>query len=234
MYHHSKSKSWDVQGSAGAGIMATPPTIPFKKISDPQLTDLLNLVKKDIMISLNCHAIATVQSVNTTDQILTATINYNKTYFNDDGTPYLVEYPVLMDCPFIILGGGGAALTFPIAKGDECVILFNDRDIDNWFSGATSGPVASARLHSLSDGLALVGLNPPIASYDPLRAVIQNGTTGVGVSTTKVKIYNATTTLNTTLQLIMVQIEALATATGNAGIATALSTLATQLGSLLE
>jgi hypothetical protein len=214
--------------------MATPPRIPSKKVFNPQLADLLALVKKDTMMSLNCHAIATVQSVNTADQLLTATINYDKTYFNDDGSSYLVKYPILIDCPFIILGGGGATLTFPITKGDECLILFNDRDIDNWFSGATSGPVASARLHSLSDGIALIGLQPTVANYDSTRAVLQNGTTGVGVSATKVKIYNMTTTLNITLQLIMVQLEALATATGNAGISASLTTLALQLGGLIE
>lgn len=174
--------------------MAQPPNIPLKKVFEPNLTDLLTLFKKDIMLSLNCHAIGTVQSVDFDNQTLNAVINYKKTYFDNDKS-VLVDYPALIDCPFISLCGGNGSLTFPIEAGDQCVILFNDRDIDNWFQGAgPGGPVASARLHSLSDGLALVGLNT-ISPYDNTRVSLNNGSTSVGVGASLIRLKNATTTL---------------------------------------
>ncbi len=216
------------------------PSIQLTRITnDPSLKDLLDTLKKDIMLNLNCHAIATVQSFDPANLTVSASINYSKTYFirnsnTGEYVPKQVNYPLLTDCPVIILGGGPAALTFPIQQGDECLILFNDRDLDNWFAGATSGPVATPRLHSLSDGIALIGFKNSIDSYDSSRAVLRNGTTGVGVGPDLVKIYNASFTLNGILQDIMTQLESLATATGNTGIATALTALAVELGQLLE
>jgi hypothetical protein len=166
---------------------------------DPTLSDLMNLFKKDIFLSLNCHHLATIQSFNAAAQTVTATINYTKTFFILDQTtglnvPTQVNYPLLQDVPAIILGGGNANLTFPIAQGDQCVVLFNDRSIDNWFQSGQVGPVATSRYHSFADGLALVGLRSlqnPIANYDATRAVLRNGATGVGVSATQIKLYNA-------------------------------------------
>ena len=185
------------------------PQIPLNKIpSDPTLMDVLNLHKKNILQGLNCHAIATVQSFDSTKQTLTATVNYTKTYFELDTVtkqyvPTQVNYPLLVDCPVVILSGGTCALTFPISQGDECLILFNDRDMDNWFaSGSTTGPVATARLHSFSDAIALVGLNSTpnvIQNYDTTRAVLSNGTTLVGVGESLIKIANEMTTLKTVL-----------------------------------
>lgn len=221
------------------------PSIQLNRIPmDPSLKDLLDILKKDIFLSLNCHHLATVQSVNFEDRTLSATINYQKTYFEKnpvtgENVPVLVDYPNLVDVPFLILGGGEAGVSFPIEQGDECLILFNDRDIDNWFAGATTGPVASSRFHSLSDGLALVGFNFS-AILDPTRATLFNGETGVGVSDSKVKIYNAITTLNTLMQQILTQLITLSGTVPvpgnplNPAVATALTSLATQLGQLLE
>ena len=72
--------------------------------------------------------------------------------------PKLVDYPFLADCPVIALGGGNGALTFPITTGDDCLVFFNDRDIDSWFSGSSTSAPATLRLHSFSDGIILVGL----------------------------------------------------------------------------
>jgi hypothetical protein len=48
----------------------------------------------------------------------------------------------------------------PIKKGDYCIVLFCDRNFSIWWdSGAETGP-ESERKHSLSDGLAIVGVNP--------------------------------------------------------------------------
>lgn len=211
---------------------------------DIELKDLLDLHKKDVLLSLNCHGIALVNSFDSSKMVVTATMQYSKTFYKTDSqgkyVPYQREYPVLVDCPVIVLGGGASGLSFPIAAGDECLILFNDRDIDNWFSGATSGPVASNRLHSFSDGMALIW-NVDNPGYDSARAVLYNGTTGVGVSSDKVKIYNAGTTLNTLLQNLCTQLQALTVTCAAPGSpstvpvnAAAIAAIATQLGALLE
>lgn len=191
--------------------------------NEPELKDLLALWKKAILLGLNCHHIGTVQSFDSVKQTATATINYKKTFFEPDPVtgvygPVLKDYPILLDCPVIVLGGGGGALTFPNAQGDECVVLFNDRDIDNWFQGGGSGAaVATPRLHSFSDGLILVGVRSlanVLKNYDAVRAVLRLGQAMVGVgggAGTLVKIANGTTTLNTLLQSLLTDLSTLAT-----------------------
>jgi hypothetical protein len=131
--------------------------------NDPSLKDLLDQFGKGLLLNLNCHAIGQIQVFDPETQQATATIVYKKTFFQPDKLtgeylPTLVDYPILVDCPVMCLGGGDGALTFPIAPGDECLVLFNDRDIDNWFNGATGSGVNTPRLHSFADGIILVGV----------------------------------------------------------------------------
>ena len=133
----------------------------------------------------------------------------------------------------------------PITAGDTCLVLFNDRDIDNWFQSGQVGPVATSRLHSMSDGIALVGIRSlanSIEGYDMTRAMLFNGTTQVGVSATHVKIANNLTTLNTLLQNLITTIQAITTTNAVVGVPctlspasiAALTSVATQIGGLLE
>jgi hypothetical protein len=68
-----------------------------------------------------------------------------------------VALPLLVDVPVIFPSGGGFTLTFPIAQGDECLVVFSCRCIDAWWqSGGVQEPL-EARMHDLSDGFAIVG-----------------------------------------------------------------------------
>lgn len=222
---------------------------PLNRIpNEPTLKDLMDLSKKDVLLNLSCHHVGTVQSFDASRQVATATINYKKTFYeqDQDGTyhPVLVDYPILIDCPVIVLGGAGGALTFPIAKGDECLVLFNDRDIDTWFQGASGRGVATSRLHSFSDGLILVGVRSlanVLEDYDSARAVLRNGDALVGVGETLIKIANATTSLNALLQDLISAIRGITTlnsdsTTGvvSAASKSALSGVASQIAGLLE
>lgn len=79
-----------------------------------------------------------------------------KRVFLDTGP---VNLPVCVDVPVIFPGGGDYYLTFPVAAGDECLLMFAERCFDYWYAfGGTQEP-AEYRVHDLSDGLAIVGLN---------------------------------------------------------------------------
>ncbi len=173
--------------------------------NEPELKDVLELLKKDISLSLNCHAIATIQSFDSEKQTASATVNYRQTYFERgaDGVyvPVLKNYPLLVDCPVVCLGGGAGALTFPIAEGDECLVLFNDRDLDNWFSGSSSSAVATSRLHSFADGVLVVGLRSlanSLSDYNTSGTELKFGTTKLKIGATKL---TATVENGTTLEI---------------------------------
>jgi hypothetical protein len=215
------------------------------------LKSVLDLFGRTLMIDFNCHAVATVKKFYPSNQTIDASINYTKTFLvpNPKASPtspepnyiqQIINYPPLAGIPIIVMGGGGSHLTFPISPGDECLVLFNDRDISNWLATGQTVQPASTSLHSFSDGIALIGLNSfvnSIENYDSDRALITNGNARVGINTVtnKCSIINDTSTLNNALQTLINGILAL-TAGGNpvVDVSGDIGSAAIQLGDLLE
>jgi len=69
-----------------------------------------------------------------------------------------INFPLLLDCPVFFPSGGGVTLTFPIAPGDECLVVFSSRCMDAWWQSGGIQPPAEARMHDLSDGFVLPGV----------------------------------------------------------------------------
>ena len=166
-------------------------------VSEPTLATLLNELKRNIFIEFNCHAIAVVQSVNFSNQTLTASVAYTRGVLEKqpNGTYSLVpvNYPFLVDCPFISIQGGNAGLTMPIQPGDNCLVFYNDRDINNWWTSDQPSIPNSSRTHSFSDAIVLVGLNNnnnPIPNFSGHNAVLYNGNVKVSVTPSNVVISN--------------------------------------------
>ncbi len=163
-------------------------------IPSPDIRTLLNMHRDEIFASLNCHQIGTVQSFNATNQTVTVQIATKRVVYNTpqalgsalQQTPTLIDYPLLTDVPVFVLSGGGASIRFPIAKGDTCLVLFSDRDIENWQMTGDTGAPASSRMHSLSDGLAIVGffsLANRITDYNATKPQIRFGDITVTLDT---------------------------------------------------
>ena len=147
---------------------------PVTSLVEPRLGDLLERVKQDISRSINCVQVGTVSSFNAT--LGTAEVKINSKRRLADGRVF--DFPLLTDCPVFQVFGGDAFLNMPVAAGDTCIVLFNDRDIDNWYlKGATAVP-NTARAHSLSDGMVLVGVRPVSApnATDTTSAGLDAGT----------------------------------------------------------
>lgn len=126
------------------------------KINSPQTPDLAALLaaaKTDLFASLNCHQIGTIVAFDPVKQSASVQI-VNKRVVGDE----VLDYPLLVDVPVVFPAGGGAFFSFPVKAGDNCLVLFNDRDIDVWFTNGASTAPNSPRMHSLADGIALVGL----------------------------------------------------------------------------
>lgn len=150
-----------------------------------------------VMTQLNAHHLGQVDTFDETKQSASAKIGYKKTL--GDGST--ADYPPIVDAPVLFLGGGGGALTFAVEKGDDCMVLFNDRNMDNWI---TAGQVAVAdveRLHGFPDALVIVGFRPfcrALADFFTGGAELSQGSTKIQL-TDKVRIMNATTDLKTLL-----------------------------------
>jgi len=128
---------------------------PSQKLP-PDLRVFGNDLKADVFATLNCCQIGKIEKVTPEAQTVEISLQIKRAAV--DGTS--TDYPVLVDCPYFVLQGGGAYIDMPITKGDYCLVLFCDRSIDTWWNTANVADPATPRKHSLSDGFALVGINP--------------------------------------------------------------------------
>lgn len=127
---------------------------------EPNLDDLMQTVRDTTSLNINCVNIGKISSFNATLQTAQVQIQIQRVKSqNPDGSTTWNSIPLLLDVPVVVLFGGSAALTFPIQAGDSCIVLFNDRDIDNWFATGQVGNPNTSRYHHLADGIALVGIN---------------------------------------------------------------------------
>lgn len=171
-------------------------------LKEPKLYDVLQILKKQILIEMNCVKIAEI--VTFTAATRSADVKILAQRVMKDGT--VSSYPQLSNCPVFTLQGGGTSLQFPIKKGDQCLVLFADRNLDNWYQNGNAQPPADGRLHDLSDGIVLVGLNfstdasIPVADASETRLVESDGLTKIGLKTGKITLQNQTGSLLTTLQ----------------------------------
>ncbi len=113
-------------------------------------------------------------------------------FLNQDGETWgsWQNLPVCQDCPIVFPGGGGAHLTFPLAAGNEGLIVFASRCIDNWWLQGGPQPPAMIRFHDLSDGFFIPGCfsqpNAPSApiSTSKVRLTSDDGITVIEMDTT--------------------------------------------------
>jgi hypothetical protein len=139
-----------------------------KQISQPDLIDALTELKLDIFYNFNCHKIGRIESFDPANQTATISLIDKRVLESSEGTQ-LKDYPPLVDVPVHINKGSKGGFTRPIEQGEYCVVLFNDRNIDNWFANGTVNPPLNDKTHDLGDGLALVGFfsgASPLSGFD--------------------------------------------------------------------
>ena len=114
--------------------------------------ETLNQLKKQVSSVLRVALPGTVESFDA--ETVTAAIQLGILGLSDGESTAL---SVLNDVPVMFPRGGGCSLTFPVNKGDECLVIFADRSIDFWWqSGGIQEPVDD-RMHDLSDAFCIVG-----------------------------------------------------------------------------
>ena len=170
-------------------------------IMPPDLDDVLAELKNDIFANINCVQIGKIEKVN--DNQTVEILLQVKRRVNGDVTK---DYPLLVDCPYIVLSGGNTYLDMPIEKGDKCIILFNDRNIDNWWSTENVKEPADRRKHNLSDGMALIGIGSDVNFFD-----LSGDAIGLRAKDKKIRLDNDVETLKTLMDDLINAVVAIVT-----------------------
>ena len=98
-------------------------------LNPPDLEDLLKQHKNEIFATMNCIQIGKISSFDTSTQSAQVELQVKRRISGET----TIDYPLLIDVPVIVVQGSGAYIEMPINEGDYCLVLFNDRDIDNWW-----------------------------------------------------------------------------------------------------
>lgn len=119
-----------------------------------------------------------IQSYNSTELTVEVQPAIQALYTGADLSQKFVNLPTLVDVPVVFPRGGSYTLTFPIQPGDECLVVFASRCIDNWWSQGGVQTQYELRMHDLSDGFAFVG---------PFSQITAPSLTGVSTTTTQLR-----------------------------------------------
>ncbi len=99
-----------------------------------------------------------VTGVDLTEMTISAQPAIQGEVTDQTGAVQYVDYPQLIHVPICFPSGGGFLITFPLAVGDEVLVVFASRCIDAWWqSGGTQNIAMESRMHDLSDGFAIPG-----------------------------------------------------------------------------
>ena len=123
--------------------------------TNPDLTQAIESGTERGIAELNCVKIGIIQEFypdNLTAQVLVA--NKKTIGINQDGTQNVRDYaPIYAKVCYC-----NPYETFPLKKGDECILLFSDREIESWFINGDTNPIAYPRMHDITDAIAIVGI----------------------------------------------------------------------------
>jgi len=145
------------------------PANQLPKIVDPQnLDQVLDPFADYLRSTFNCHRVGIIQSFNAATQRATVQLVDVLRKNTFQGQQLFTPAP-LVEVPVAINYGSNGGLNFPIKTGLECLVFFNDRDLENWKKTGATGVPKTYRMHDMTDGLCYIGIksNPrAVATYD--------------------------------------------------------------------
>lgn len=129
-----------------------------QEASKTDLFNVLEALKNNIYCNINCVKVASVVSFDIDTLVSCCQIKGKRLLgLKKDGNQELTDYPLVYAKTYF-LGYGDIGITHPIVEGAEGILLFNDRELETWYTTGESGNLAYDRTHDLSDAIFICGL----------------------------------------------------------------------------
>lgn len=148
-------------------------------MGDVDEATILEHSRKLVAKDMKCHRVGKIIAFNSDDLTCTVRLFDKLTSYGTEEN--YVDFP---DLPLLIQGTDTKHITFGDIVGSECIIHYNDTDIDNWFETGEIYLPNSARRHSFSDGF--VELRPfnktAVFTYYTGGIEIKNGNTVIHIN----------------------------------------------------
>ncbi len=143
---------------------------------NPAISSLADNIKQGVnnrLKDLHTSMPGIIQSFDPVNQTASVQAAVRRVFITREGTNEILapqDIPILINVPVQFPRGGGFSLTFPVKKGDECLLVFAERSFDEWHKFGGVRDPGARRFHSLSDATAFVGISSlpnKVPNYDP-------------------------------------------------------------------
>ena len=128
------------------------------------IDNILDINEDACMARLNCHNVGKITEFNAETQTCSIQLMQLKQFAESYYVPSL-----LTDVPLIIYGISDGSITLPDPTGSICLVLFLDRNIDNFLLTGEMYTPDTTRMHDFTDCVALTTFKTlvnPIQNYD--------------------------------------------------------------------
>ena len=163
------------------------------------LVTLMDVKKKELAIDLKVSKLGIIDSYDPSTGLASVKI---QTKFNEK-TPKVWDYPIIPNVPVL----KSKYFSFPINKGDGCLLIFLDTDFTAWLEGGEVLTPASPRLHNLNDVIAIMGVDTKSE-----RPSFGNDNVEINADSGKIDVKNNTTDLYSIFKDVLDALDLIGTA----------------------
>lgn len=105
---------------------------------------------------------------------------HKRAYLNEDGDRTADKQPVIPSVPLVYPGGGGFVVTWPMAVGDEVLLVFSDDSLDKYLNvgGQSDIDTEDDRRHHITDAVAIPGIRSLGTTTSVSSTAVEIGTNG--------------------------------------------------------
>lgn len=126
----------------------------------PSLSDVLDVALTSALADVHTSMPGVVVSYDAASRRASVQPLIQRAYFDEDDVRQVERYPVLPSVPVVMPGNSSVGLVWTVKPGDRVLIVFSESSMNQWLAQDSEGDPLDERRHSLSDALAIPGLNP--------------------------------------------------------------------------
>lgn len=171
--------------------------------NDSQLYE--DIIKK-VGFNLRCCIPGIIQSYDSVHNTATIQPAIREEIVNEDNTVQYMNLPILVNVPIIFTSCSIGSIKMLLKQGDECLVLFSDLSIDNFWKYANVQNPIEVRRHDLSDGIAIpcVLSQPNTKQFNGTGMEITSGESKISITNNGITFsdQNGTITLEQIIRLL--------------------------------
>ena len=157
---------------------------------DSQLYE--NIIKK-VNFNLRCCIPGVIQQYDPKTNTASIQPAIREEIVNEDNTVQYMNLPILVNVPIIFPSCSIGSIKMLLKQGDECLVLFSDLSIDNFWKYANVQNPIEVRRHDLSDGIAIpcVLSQPNTKQFNGTGMEITSGNSMISITKDEITFKNS-------------------------------------------